>query len=204
MWASAPTKKSSVFLRTPTILCFHYTIDERGDLCFRKGRKCERNPSGVPFAFNSRPQAARSAKQTTLAPIKKRHAKACLFFIVFSLHYRWTWRFMFSERKKVWKEPIRGSFRVQFPPTGGTVCEADHTRTNKEKTRQSVSFLYWCERWDLNSHDGCHTPLKRACLPIPALSHTISDCSVIILTAFVFVKCFISFWPDVPSQMSSI
>ena len=123
---------------------------------------------------------------------------------VFSLHYRWTWRFMFSERKKVWKEPIRGSFRVQFPPAGGTVCEADHTRTNKEKTRQSVSFLYWCERWDLNSHDGCHTPLKRACLPIPALSHTISDCSVIILTAFVFVKCFISFWPDVPSQMSSI
>lgn len=39
------------------LLCFHYTIDERGDLCFRKGRKCERNPSGVPFAFNSRPQA---------------------------------------------------------------------------------------------------------------------------------------------------
>ena len=70
------------------LLCFHYTIDERGDLCFRKGRKCERNPSGVPFAFNSRPQAARSAKQTTLAPIKKRHAKACLFFIVLSLHYR--------------------------------------------------------------------------------------------------------------------
>lgn len=25
--------------------------------------------------------------------------------------------------------------RVQFPPAGGTVCEADHTRTNKEKTR---------------------------------------------------------------------
>ena len=32
--------------------------------------------------------------------------------------------------------------RVQFPPAGGTVCEADRTRTNKEKTRQSVSFLY--------------------------------------------------------------
>ena len=61
--------------------CFHYTIDERRDSCFRKGRKCERNLSGVSFAFNSRPQAARSAKQPTLAPIKKRHAKACLFFI---------------------------------------------------------------------------------------------------------------------------
>ena len=34
------------------------------------------------------------------------------------------------------KKPIRGSLRVQFPPAGGTVCEADHTRTNKEKTRQ--------------------------------------------------------------------
>ena len=29
----------------------------------------------------------------------------------------------------------------------------------------------WCERGDLNSHDCCHTPLKRACLPVPAHSH---------------------------------
>ena len=29
----------------------------------------------------------------------------------------------------------------------------------------------WCERGDLNSHAIRHTPLKRACLPIPALSH---------------------------------
>ena len=51
----------------------------------------------------------------------------------------------------------------------------------------------------MNSHDCCHTPLKRACLPIPALSHSIFDCSVIIITLRAFVKCFISFWPDVPS-----
>ena len=31
----------------------------------------------------------------------------------------------------------------------------------------------WCERGDLNSHDGCHTHLKRACLPVPALSQII-------------------------------
>ena len=81
MWASAPTKKSSVFLRTPTILCFHYTIDERGDLCFRKGRKCERNPSGVSFAFDSRPQATVCAAER-FRTNKKRHASACLFLLV--------------------------------------------------------------------------------------------------------------------------
>lgn len=52
----------------------------------------------------------------------------------------------------------------------------------------------------MNSHDCCHTPLKRACLPIPALSHSIFDCSVIIITLRAFVKCFISFWPDGKSQ----
>ena len=63
------------------MLCFHYTIDERGDLCFRKGRKCERNPSGVPFAFNSRPQATVCAADR-FRTNKKRHAEACLFLLV--------------------------------------------------------------------------------------------------------------------------
>ncbi len=62
-------------------MCFHYTIDERGDLCFRKGRKCERNPSGVPFAFNSRPQATVCAADR-FRTNKKRHAEACLFLLV--------------------------------------------------------------------------------------------------------------------------
>ena len=47
----------------------------------RKKRGCLKNHFETPPAFNSHPQAARSAKQTTLAPIKKRHAEACLFFI---------------------------------------------------------------------------------------------------------------------------
>ena len=64
--------------------CFHYTIDERRDSCFRKGRKCERNPSGVSFAFNSRPQATVCAAER-FRTNKKRHAEACLFLLCF--HY---------------------------------------------------------------------------------------------------------------------
>ena len=33
-----------------------------------------------------------------------------------------------------------------------------------------LKYHFWCERGDLNSHVSWHTPLKRACLPIPALS----------------------------------
>ena len=32
-------------------------------------------------------------------------------------------------------------------------------------------ILVWCGRWDLNPYVVQHTPLKRACLPIPALPH---------------------------------
>ncbi len=32
-------------------------------------------------------------------------------------------------------------------------------------------FLVWCERRDLNPYELPHTPLKRARLPIPPLSH---------------------------------
>ena len=61
--------------------CFHYTIDERRDSCFRKGKKCERNPSGVSFAFDSRPQATVCAAER-FRTNKKRHAEACLFLLV--------------------------------------------------------------------------------------------------------------------------
>ena len=30
---------------------------------------------------------------------------------------------------------------------------------------------FWCERRDLNPYESPHTPLKRARLPIPPLSH---------------------------------
>ena len=47
---------------------------------------------------------------------------------------------MFSERKNVCKEPIRGSLRVQFLPAGDTVCGAD-CAPPKRKTRKCVSFF---------------------------------------------------------------
>ena len=74
-------KKSSVFLRTPTILCFRYSIDEHEVSSLRKGKKCERNPSGVSFAFDSRPQATVCAAER-FRTNKKRHASACLFLLV--------------------------------------------------------------------------------------------------------------------------
>ena len=46
----------------------------------------------------------------------------------------------------------------------------------------------------MNSHDGCHTPLKRACLPIPALSQ-ILDCLIIIRISSSFVNRFLNALP---------
>ena len=47
-------KKAGNVLTNITCLCFHYTIDEYGVSSLRKGRKCERNPSGVSFAFSQK------------------------------------------------------------------------------------------------------------------------------------------------------
>ena len=41
----------------------------------------------------------------------------------------------------------------------------------------------WCERRDLNPYAMRHTPLKRACLPIPALSH------ISLSTTFILTFC---------------
>ena len=43
---------------------------------------------------------------------------------------------------------------------------------SKQKKLSILSkALCWCGRWDLNPYVVQHTPLKRACLPIPALPH---------------------------------
>ena len=43
---------------------------------------------------------------------------------------------------------------------------------SKQKKLSILSkALCWCGRWDLNPYVIQHTPLKRACLPIPALPH---------------------------------
>ena len=49
---------------------------------------------------------------------------------------------MFSERKNVRKDPIRGSLHVQFPPAGDTVCNADRTPPKKKDYLMGgLSFL---------------------------------------------------------------
>ena len=55
-------------------MCFRYSIDEHEVSSLRKGKKCERNPSGVSFTFNSRPQATRSAQQTGVPVITSKNA----------------------------------------------------------------------------------------------------------------------------------
>ena len=46
------------------------------------------------------------------------------------------------------------------------------SKTSKKTENQAAArFSVWCGRWDLNPYVIQHTPLKRACLPIPALPH---------------------------------
>ena len=52
---------------------------------------------------------------------------------------------------------------------------------------------FWCERRDLNPHGVHHTHLKRARLPIPPLSHILSQglslaTRIIITPKFTFVN----------------
>ena len=68
-------------MQSAATMCFHHTIDEHGVSSLRKGRKCERNPSGVSFAFNSRAQATVCAADR-FRTNKKRHASAGLFLLV--------------------------------------------------------------------------------------------------------------------------
>ena len=51
-----------------------------------------------------------------------------------------------------------------------TPNKIDGKRKNPE-TFVASGFPVWCGRWDLNPYVIQHTPLKRACLPIPALPH---------------------------------
>ena len=42
---------------------------------------------------------------------------------------------------------------------------------SNKKSDKSKLVGFWCERRDLNPYESPHTPLKRARLPIPPLSH---------------------------------
>ena len=67
----------------------------------------------------------------------------------------------------------RGSREADFVGRGARERADDVFCPAGIKRRRSKADFAptWCERGDLNSHAIRHTPLKRACLPIPALSH---------------------------------
>ena len=70
------------------------------------------------------------------------------------------------------KVPPIGGHQIKKPKQlesrGG--AEAFFAKGIKKRRSKANLAPAWCERGDLNSHVGCHTPLKRACLPVPALS----------------------------------
>ena len=70
----------------------------------------------------------------------------------------------FSQRRSqatLWPDSLR---LLQVP------CASILRKQNK-KAFDSLESFCWCGRWDLNPYVIQHTPLKRACLPIPALPH---------------------------------
>ena len=62
--------------------------------------------------------------------------------------------------------------------------------------RENPSAYFWCEKRDLNPYGVNHTPLKRARLPVPPLSHlrrSVSDVYYYTRNN-QFVKCFFEFF----------
>jgi len=56
-------------------------------------------------------------------------------------------------------------------PAGNVSGYAFADQKRKQKNILLLQDAFWCGRWDLNPYVIQHTPLKRACLPIPALPH---------------------------------
>ena len=52
----------------------------------------------------------------------------------------------------------------------------DHFLTAEKTDRLKPIGLFWCEKRDLNPYGVNHTPLKRARLPVPPLSHIFFSC----------------------------
>ena len=74
-------------------------------------------------------------------------------------------------KESVKEKPFAGfSFALSEadnPPAGGDCCK--QPLAPNKRGHLSMSSFVWCGRWDLNPYVIQHTPLKRACLPIPAL-----------------------------------
>ena len=66
-----------------------------------------------------------------------------------------------------------GQRRSQAPPGLDSLrlLQVRFPSLQKKKPSAFAELSLWCGRWDLNPYVIQHTPLKRACLPIPALPH---------------------------------
>ncbi len=77
-------------------------------------------------------------------------------------------------------------------PTAWQGSACPNMRTQKEGYRKIGIPLFWCEKRDLNPYGVNHTPLKRARLPVPPLSHATAVAATddIILLFFKNVNTF--------------
>ena len=89
------------------------------------------------------------------------------------------------------KKQSTGLFFYTFVPPWGS---SPFFIQIKKFTHLLVYELFWCERRDLNPYGVIHTPLKRARLPIPPLSHIIVSTSVIIADIILKVNTFLLFF----------
>ena len=76
-----------------------------------------------------------------------------------------------------YKTAAPGCFTLRrLPPWGSSP-----NRSNIKQDHPIGWSCFWCERRDLNPYGVNHTPLKRARLPVPPLSH---KCLIIIAVSF--------------------
>lgn len=87
-------------------------------------------------------------------------------------------------------------------PCGEKDAEGN-ARNGTEKIRLAFARrILWCKRWDLNPHGGCHTHLKRACLPIPTLLQlrAVPNSLPIIPFFHPVVNSFFPLWREIPPE----
>ena len=79
--------------------------------------------------------------------------------------------------QKIWKakeaEPLKGSASFELGADGGTWTLTPLRALAPEASASAIPPHLrdkWCEWRDLNPYVVWHTPLKRACLPVPAHS----------------------------------
>ena len=66
------------------------------------------------------------------------------------------------------------TFPLSFYVTDANIDTTAIDESKNKKNRTLIECPVWCEKRDLNPYGVNHTPLKRARLPVPPLSHIIS------------------------------